>query len=92
MRDEAFPRENERRGGDAAALDRELAILRAAERLGITALRWLPYPDECPDHLLAEREVDDALISHDLDLIRRALKNAEFKTLVAAQERGEAHA
>lgn len=71
-------------------LEREYAVVKAAERLALQALRWLPYSDEVPEHLLAEWAADKALIENDLDFVRRRLKDAELQVLVAAQERGEA--
>lgn len=69
----------------SAQLFATLALARAAERLAQHALRWLPYPDECPEHLLVEREADEVLVERDLSFVREALKNVEFAVLAEAE-------
>ena len=65
-----------------------LALARAAERLGKEALRWMPYADECPERLRAERDADEILVEKDLRFVRARLKEVEFAILVSAEERG----
>lgn len=70
---------------EQTSLGANLALARAAERIGRMACRWLPYSDECPDHLLIERDADEILLDRDLAFVREALKNAEFAVLVEAE-------
>lgn len=69
--------------------ERALALTRAAERLGLHALRWLPFPDECPtNQLLDKRHADQLLIEGDLEFVRRVKNDVEFGLLNEAEHRG----
>jgi len=67
---------------------RALAILRAAERMGQMALKWMPYSDEVDESRRVDLDTDGILLRHDLEFIRQALKEVEFALLNLAEHEG----
>lgn len=68
--------------------DRALALLRAAERLGLVAFEWLPYSDEVPDDVKGRVKAASLAISRDLQIVRTGLKEVTESILNVAEHRG----
>lgn len=69
--------------------ERILALLLAAERLGLKALKHVPYLSDVPEEYQAEIHADELAITQDLGLIRKALDEQKMAILNIAEHRGK---
>jgi hypothetical protein len=67
--------------------ERALAVLRAAERLGINALWWMPYSDEILEEQRTTWKRDYNQISDDLNFVRSVKKEVEEALLNVAEHK-----